>query len=284
MKKLFLSSLVALILLSGCGNKVAQVSEKNSVVITIGDQKVTKGELYSYMNAYKSSSAYLKLRQLIVEKEVPITPEIEKTAKEGLAQDKAQMGTDYELFLASMGFKDETEYYEKAFLPMIQAIELFKTYVKDHLNELKDQYLPVLVRLMKIEDEAEAKKALQAVKDGGNFETIARKYSDIFFPGTEEVVTQISPYPKNVLSEIQTQTGPTLIQAPVYDETNKVYYIIQVISVDVNKYTDEFIDRIQSEDKLITAMYANYAKKGNFKVYDIEVLTSLKENYPDFFN
>jgi len=283
MKKLLSISLVALLLLTSCGNKVAQVSNKNETVITVGDKNITKGELYGYMSAYVSSASYLKLRKLIVEHYVPITAELEKEAQENLEQEKKELGDSFLATILEIGYKDEADYYQNAVLQTVRAIEMFKQYIKTNLTTLADDYKPYQIRLMQFDSESKATSALDQVKDGQDFEAVAKEHSNLFYQGLKEVVVRTTNYPKVVLETITEQTGPTLIQKVITDEVTKKYYVIQVIATDVTKFEAEFIERLQIEEQVINDLYAEYAKAGKFTVYDINVLETLQDNYPDLF-
>ena len=283
MKKILSLILVGLLLLTGCGNKAAQVSNKNDTIVTVGDKNITKGELYSYMNAYISSASYLSLRKLIVKHHVPLTEEIEKEAKANLQEDKDILEDKFLETIMEMGYKNETDYYENSVLQTVLAIHMFQEYAKNNISALVETYNPYQVRLMRFDDEKVADQALNKVKEGEEFEAVAKEFSNQYYEGEKEVVINTSNYPKVVLEAIAKQTGPTLIQEAINDSTNSKYYVIQVISNDITHFETEFIDVVQHEESLINDMYGEYAKAGNFKVYDINVYKTLTDNYPDLF-
>lgn len=284
MKKTVITAIVTLLLLAGCGNKAANVSDANQSVVTIGDTEVTRGELYNYMSSYTSSAVYLRLKKLIVDDKIKDTDELTKQARESLEEEKSVLGDKFLDTLKQMGYKDEEDYYQNAVLLSLKNDELVKKYINDNIENFTQQYTPYKIRVMQIADETKANEALEEVKNGKNFGEVATAYSSASYKGAEEIwINTNTSLPTAVTDIIKSQTAPTLIQEPIHDSAGGYYYIVQIIATDVTRFQDEFVNTIKGVQGLADKMYAQYAREGNFKVYDINILADLKQSYPDLF-
>ena len=93
MKKVNLLIIVLIIctLLTGCGNKTADVSD-NSVLIQFGETKITKSDLYKSMLESDAGATVINLVQkYILDAEIETTDEITAEADERMAQIKEEM-------------------------------------------------------------------------------------------------------------------------------------------------------------------------------------------------
>ena len=80
MKKLLVILSLSLLLM-GCGNKTTNVSNSSDVLIKVGTQSVTVGQVYSQMMATDATAIIKQMAtRIILNKEVPVTDEIKAEA------------------------------------------------------------------------------------------------------------------------------------------------------------------------------------------------------------
>ena len=111
MKK-FVTGLCAALLLftmCGCSDATTNVSNRSEALITIGNDKITNGDVYSGLIAQGDVSAVASaLSKAIASKAVETTEAIEKSAQASLDALKTN-NKDWDAYLAKNNYKDEKE-------------------------------------------------------------------------------------------------------------------------------------------------------------------------------
>jgi hypothetical protein len=117
---------------------------------------------------------------------------------------KESFGDEFADYIKRFGYKDEAEYVEKALIPFAQQDALVKEYVTENFEAIATTYFPRKVRVIQTKTEADAKAAINEVKDGGNFETVAAKYSSATaYKGELKLVHSESGYPEVVTTFLE---------------------------------------------------------------------------------
>ena len=129
MKKLLLIPALAL-LLTGCGNVTTQVSDKNTVLISVAGTDITNEQVYSSLIAQNAAAVVKQMAtQVILNAEVEQTPEMIAEAELELANFTDSMGDNADVYLQYYGYSDLDDYYTNGILPTLQQDVLVKSYL-----------------------------------------------------------------------------------------------------------------------------------------------------------
>ena len=281
MKKLLLISLLSLGL-AACGNVTTNVSNANDVVISIGNEDIKVGQVYSALIAQDSSTIIKEMaQQIILNKEVEITEEMKADAQTQLDEFSANMGENAELYLQYYGYKDMDDYYTNGILPTLQQDVLVDTYLNNNYATLAVSYQPKKVRIIEVSDAALADAALAEIQGGADFSTVATKYTTAAYPGYEELVYNQSELPEVVLVWMNLQTKPTL--SPILpDTTNATNYIVQVTEADVNKLQTEVIANFKLDTTFVDKTIAEAFIRNEFRLCDKSIYEKFIATYPTY--
>ena len=98
--KAMIAALAFSFLLVGCSDKYTSIKNKNDVVISVGSEKVTAAQLYSFLIANDGSNQTLEtIMSYITDKEIETTAELEAEAKETLDGLKEALGEEFPKFI-----------------------------------------------------------------------------------------------------------------------------------------------------------------------------------------
>jgi len=279
MKKLLVILSLSLVLV-GCGNKTTNVSNSKDVLIKVGDQSITIGQIYSQMMATDSTAIIKQMAsRIIFEKEVPMDDEMIVEADTQLQEFVDSVGDNIDLYLQYYGYKDKDDYYNNGIIPSLQQEKLVKNYLTDNFDAIAAGYRPKKIRLIEITDAELAAEALAEIKAGVDFTVVADKYSTSNYPGDEELVNNKSSIPSVVVSFIDYLTTPTLSDVLSDGTTN---YIVQVTNADTNKLKDEIIESFTYDSTFTDKTLESYFIKYNFTIYDKTVFDLFIQTYPNY--
>ena len=95
--KLSVITLLAALLLAGCGNKIAKLTNGNDVLIQFGDTKITKDDLYHSMLTTDGGYTVINMaNKMIVNLEIETTDELVAEAQEQIDTYKATLTDDWQ--------------------------------------------------------------------------------------------------------------------------------------------------------------------------------------------
>lgn len=279
MKKLLVILSLSLLLM-GCGNKTTNVSNSNEVLIKVGTQTVTVGQVYSQMVSANSTEIVKQMAtRIILNKEVPVTDEIKTEADTVLKDFVDSVADNLDLYLEYYGYKNEQDYYDNGIIPSLQQEQLVQKYLTENYDALVAGYRPKKVRVIEITDAALAEAALAEIKAGEDFSVVADKYSTSTYPGDEELVNNTSSLPDVVINFIDYLTTPTL-SSVLTDGTSN--FIVQVTNADTNKLKDEIIDAFAVDTTFMEKALESYFVKYNFTIYDKSIYDVFVQTYPNY--
>ena len=239
MKKLIVSITLGLLLV-GCGNQAAAISKPNDVLIKVGNESITSGQVYGLMVSTDATSVLKQqATQIILNKIVGLSDELKAKADEELVSFTESVGDSLAMYLEYYGYKDTEDYLNNGIIPTLQQEELVKQYITTNFDALVAGYRPKMVRLIEITDATIAETALAELKAGKDFSEVADLYSTSNYPGDEELVNNTSSLPKVVIDYYDYQTTPSLSNVLTDGTTN---FIVQVTEADTNKLKDEIIE------------------------------------------
>lgn len=287
MKKL-LFILLAALLLTGCGENTTNISNNDTVLFESTKTKFTASDLYNAMKKQDTASPIiLNAMEKIAEYEEIDTTEIDKTVEDSVKEAKEQGYESYiEYYYGSMDYYVTQERFNGI------LSELAKKNVNEKFDEIVSDSLPYKAEVAYFDSEESAKAALDESKNGSK--TFAEAASDNGYQQTVEakVYTDVSDLPVEVKETILSKqdTGLTdIIKSSTIATDNEGnstitprYYIVNLITKDINSFKDEFVDYYVANELDSQAMISEYLNKYNLEVHDQDVYEKLKENYGDF--
>lgn len=280
MKKILLS-LCALLLLAGCSDAHAKITDGNTVVFTVGDQEVTKDHLFTSMKQIGSGySAISASTKIILENEVPVTDELRAEADASLELYRANYQENFPLVLQSNGFKDEEDFYNNSLLVSAQLNQLTTKYVTDNFDNLIKTYKPKKAVTLAFSTEEDAKAAKADLENGIDGATVGSTYNSSI-AGSERIVTTTTELDANAKSHVVDATTNGVSDV-IVGSAGDTFYVVNVIEADPNNMKDEVIEILAGLDKMGTESDLFYFDKYGFKVYDRELYDNLQANYPDY--
>lgn len=283
MKKLLVLVLVSLMLV-GCYDKTTTISDKNTVLITLDNKTITKGDVYNVMGKVEPYPAVVVLtlsKRMILAKEVGLTDQVKTTADAALKAWLETNKADVQKALTDAGYKDQTAIYNDKFVVEAQSDALVSKYLDTTYSTIVTTYKPVKARVMEIEKTADATAALAAIKAGGSFATVAAKYGNKQYSSDLAIYYTGSDLPDLVLAFLKGATLPTLSDV-IEDKDNSLFYIVQVSVADGNAIKDEVIKTFTKDANFIEMALMGYYESNGFKLYDRTIYDMIKTNYPDY--
>ena len=281
MKKI-LVLIACVLLMAGCSNAKASISNGNDAVVTLNNEVYTREELYAFMSSYAGSYfAVNGAQQFILDAEVPATEEMNKTVDQTLQMYQSMLGSSFESYLQSQGFSGSEEYRE-ILLQNEQLTALYTKYVSDNYDTLKKTYAPRQIQLMKFDNETSANEALEAVKAGNNFAEVAQEKGSKV-DGAAQLVTSLSSFETVVQYTIST-LGSGSTSEVVANDDGSSFYIISVLNNDADALKDEAVAVIAAETTIADESIQHYFKEYDFTVYDIDLYNQIAESYADLLN
>ena len=144
--KLSVITLLAALLLAGCGNKIAKLTNGNDVLIQFGDTKITKDDLYHSMLTTDGGYTVINMaNKMIVNLEIETTDELVAEAQEQIDTYKATLTDDWQTSLEKLGFENEEQLFEQI-LSSIKATKLVSKYVDENFDTLVEEYAPLMAK------------------------------------------------------------------------------------------------------------------------------------------
>lgn len=280
MKKILLC-LCALLLLAGCSDAHAKLTDSDVVIVTVGDQNITKDNLFTTMKQMGSGySAISSSTKIILENEVPVTDELRAEADASLELYRANYKESFPLVLQSNGFKDEEDFYNNSLLVSAQLNQLTTKYVNDNFDSLIKTYKPKKAVTLAFATEEDATAAKADLENGIDGATVGSTYNSSI-AGAERILTTSTELDENAKSHVLDATANGVSDV-IIGTAADTYYVVNVIEFDPNNMKDEVIDVLASLDKMGTESDIFYFNKYGFKVYDRELYDNLAANYSDY--
>lgn len=280
MKKLLLG-LVSLCLLAGCTSGSADIKDRSEVLVKVGNQTITKGQIYDMMFAANGANQVINdAIKYIVEQEVEVTDAMNEEAKALVEMQKQIYQDKFADLLKNGEYKDEQDYIERALLPNIKTKALITKYVNENQASMFETYKPRKIQVMSFKDEAIAKEALAAINDNQDFTAVATdKKSTV--DSSEKTVTTKSEYPLAVKLFIQDTKEPKTSDI-IFDEDNATYYIVKMINADPTTFEEDAAKAVAGIEEVSQMAITHFITKHELQVYDQMLYDAIKEAYPDY--
>lgn len=289
MKKqmILVSSIALAFTLSACSDATANISDGSEALVTVGSEKVTKGDIYDALKSNIGNATLTSVKNEVYKKEgIEVTDEMQKLADSKLKTIKEQFGENYEAQIKQYGYENDQAVMDALIMPSIYQTELQKKYVTENKDKLFDSYHPLKAQIFQASDETKAKNALSALKDGKDFKEVVKEFgTTTSYDGSEKVYTSQSGLPTEVFSSMTAAEKDGLIDKVISvtttsstDGSSSVsYYIVKLTSIDTSKYEDEAIKAIAETNAIATEATKYYFKKYDMTIYDIDAYNSMKD-------
>lgn len=268
-------------MLSGCKDASANISDGSTTLFKVGEETVTKEDIYTYAKATLAGDATSTLvRASLLDSEIPVSEEIEKEAKKTLATIKENFGSDFAEMMKNNGYKDEETYYKEVVIRNVQTKEMAKKYLLEE-GKLAD-YQPLKAQMVVATSQENANKALSAIKDGTSFKEAATQYGDTSkSDGSEKIYGNASGISSTVWQSIlNIQAGN--VGEVIADTTNNLYYVVKVTNATIDDFKDAAVEEMSALSTIASSSFIHYLEKHDFTVWDIDVYNQIKANNPTY--
>ncbi|RRC93118.1 hypothetical protein EII25_02605 [Erysipelotrichaceae bacterium OH741_COT-311] len=283
MKKLTIL-LTSLLILSGCGkNASANISFANDELLTVGNTKITKGEIYQTLKN-SGSSFYIieEATDYFIEKEITNNDALMEKALGELENIKKLYGDNFSSIISSYGYASEEEFVKNTILQQLQVQELNNVYLNENLQTYLDSYLPKKAQIMTFDNLDTAQNAYVALTEGKDFKEIASQMNSSSNP--DELIYTSKSLLASPIKFYLDKAETVGLSEVLIDAENTKYYLVNITSVDPTTYKDEFIESIAHDQEVVQSALSYYFKKYNFTLYDIDIYQQFKESYPTYLN
>lgn len=282
MKKILLS-LTVLLLLVGCTSATIK-PVSNESLFTINGKTITEADVFQSMHISATSIDLVKseaekaLINVLVKDDARLNTKIEeliKTVKDAL-------GDNFELFLSENGFANEQAYIDAIVKDTAKLDILLENVMADDYAALT-KYRPRQVRIVETTKE-DSDAALALAKTGVSLEAVHAEYGreGAVNDGSVVVVSELSTLNTAPLDILLNATENGLIDETVANSSSAVYYILEVVELDVEAVKDAAVAIFAQDSKLSESYLSKLFIEHKFKLYDQSLLDSFKTNYPDY--
>lgn len=280
MKKLLVVLLGSLILLTGCKDGYASISNGSEVVMTVGDQTLTKDGLYTYMVSQDVAYDVVSLStEHILDIEVAATQEMIDEVDEQMEYYASIFGDYFEVYIMSNGFSS-LDSFRDSLIYNQQLTELTKKYIQDNFDEVMQTYAPKKIYVASFTDYETAEAAQQALVNGQDFIEVANEYGSTSSIG-ETIATSESTYPTGVLYVIASlNDGETSDVVANDDETT--FYVVQMINSQASDFEEEALTTIAGSSTINNEAILHYFSNYKLNIYDKQIYDAVNASYPDY--
>ncbi len=285
MKKLLCVCAAALLFtVSGCSDATTSVSDGSQALITIGDTKITKQDIYTGLKTQGAVNVIInRVTQIICENEIPLTDEMTEEARSTMESFKQYVGEDnWDEFIKSNGYGSEEEYFNDRVVLSARAGHITDKYLEEEWATVVDTYKPRQVQIFMSEDEETATKALEEIQGGKEVKDVVTELGGKTYTGETQTLTSASGLSSNVWNNIVTAESGTVVDQVLYSLDLSGYYVVKVIDADPENFKDEAISALSSSTDVQNEAFAYFLKKYNFGIYDIDVYNAFKIQAPQY--
>lgn len=282
MKKVYfgIAAAFAAIALTGCSDAQAKLSDSSTVVVTVGNKTVTKGDVYSLLVSYGGASTVINdANKIVCDAEVEITDDMKATAQSTLNEYKSMYGDTFTTYLESSGLSEE-DYMNEYLIPSLQAEQLTDKYVEQKWDYLIEEYQPRKVTMISFESEDDANAALKELKAGDKNASTAASDHNGETDGSEVVTTESSSIDSMVRTVLFSSTpddGWTMVPS----SDGGTFYCVLVEDDDPLNFKEEAVTSLETIDDVSDDATTYFFKKYNFHVYDKTIYDALAADYPE---
>lgn len=283
MKKVLLITFALLILVGCSGEKgYSKLTEGEDIIFKSPDKTYTKNDLYDVLKVSSEQSIENDLLKRIATK---LNVDFSKAEEE--AQSTVDMYTSmgYEqLILQQYG---SIEAFKEMYMYSGILNELAKLYVEDNYNDFVKQDKPVKMQLARFDVLENAEKLIKDVENGSTFETAAAnngyetECTPAVFLDSDDLALAVKNYLNETdtegLSKVITDTN-TSQDADGNDVTTETYYVVNIVSRNVDDYIDDY-KAVKAENVDLEEVKTYMFKNHDIEFYDQDIYEIMKAKY-----
>lgn len=267
--------------LTGCSDASAKLSDSKTVLFTIGDTDVTKGEVYSTMMTMSGASTCINdATNTIAKKEVEVTDEITEQAKSTLDTYKSMYGDSFTSYLEQAGM-DEDSYLNDYLIPSLLASKMTEKYVEENFDSLCKAYKPFKATILEFTSEDDLNAAKAEIEGGTDPGTAASNHNSSS-SGTSTLYTNestdIDSYVRTAISALTPEDG----WQEVKSSDGAAFNLVRVDADDPDDFKDEAVSALANISEVSSASTNYFFKKHKFHIYDITLYNGISADYPDY--
>lgn len=277
-----LTAVCAVAALTGCSDASAKLKDKNTALIKIGNKTITKGDVFSSMEAMTGADTAINdAMNTISSKEVEVTEDIKKQAKDTLKTYKSMYGDTFSTYLESTGMSEE-DYMNEYLIPSLLAEQLNYKYVDEKWDDLVKMYKPVKATVLQFGSADDANAALSELK-GGTADTakIAKAHNSTTEPKSKIYTNQSTDLDSMVraaLTSLTPDDGWTFATG----SDGASFYALHVDDTDAENFRKDLTETFVNTKNVQNDAKTFYFKKYGFHIYDITIYNGVSEKYPDY--
>ncbi len=273
--------MLSAMVLAGCSDGHATISNANEKIFSVGNATVTKGDVYSSL--FNSIGSYVVISdatKAVLNANVPVTDEINAEADETMSSYEALYGDALDTMVASYGYKDAQDYRDNGVIPSIQAKALYEMYVTDNWDTIKQDKNPKKGVIISVSDADTAANVMNALNEGTELADVISEYS-LSHSGSEELIYADSDYPVEVMTMVNSATDATYATVTCSDGS---IYVLSVTQNDPEAIKEEVAADLALTEDIQVAALTYYIKAAGFKVYDRDLYDTIKLSYPEYLD
>lgn len=279
--KKIVALMLSAMVLAGCSDGHATISNANEKIFSVGNATVTKGDVYSSL--FNSIGSYVVISdatKAVLNANVPVTDEINAEADETMSSYEALYGDALDTMVASYGYKDAQDYRDNGVIPSIQAKALYEMYVTDNWDTIKQDKNPKKGVIISVSDADTAADVMNALNEGTELTDVISEYS-LSHSGAEELIYADSDYPVEVMTMVNSATDATYATVTCSDGS---IYVLSVTQNDPESIKEEVAADLALTEDIQVAALTYYIKAAGFKVYDRDLYDTIKLSYPEYLD
>lgn len=279
MKKLIAAAL-CLLVMAGCSDAYASVTNKNETIFKLGNTTVTRGQLYSYMQAQDGGyTAINTAMENILNAKVEITDEMTSNAESTLSMYESLLGESLENYLMSMGYTS-LDAFKQDLVMNEQASALTELYIENNFDSLCTTYAPRKVKLATFSDQESAGKAQAALKDGKDFAEVSDTYNNTASKDSIIYTTQ-SAYPTAVTYAVSS-LSEGMVSEVIANDDQTTFYVVVMEALNPADFKEEAVAAIAGISTISSDAMMDAFKEAGFALYDKNLYDAISKNYPDY--
>lgn len=286
MKKICLL-LICLLAFSACSsNHYSSVSDGDEVIYKDGSGNAyTKSDLYESM---KSNDITDSLKITLINKLATLEG-VDMDSITSTVEESVQTMVDGGLEQFIISYYGSVDNYKRSYIANQALNSLAKNYVENDFDSYVENYNPYKAEIVYFDNKDSAQAVLDAVNNEENtFEYACtengyeKEVSETLYTDNDsDLPVDVKEYVLNAtetgLSDI-IEVSTTTTDSDGNSTVNNRYYIVNLISKNVEDFKDEFIEKVVSDvdkDTIINSLLEKY----NFETHDQRIYELLKDTY-----
>lgn len=285
MKKKIIPLVIASTLLVGCSSSSAvnyssEVSDGDKTAINIDGTEINKNDIYHYLLEKYGSSEVLSLAlTYIADQEITDEDAYNTKLNETITEQKESAGvTSLDDIAKQYGLENEQEYIDKVLSVGVKQEMLKEKYIDKNYKKLIKEYKVKYLKTITVDTEAGAKKILEQIKDGSDFDTIMNENG-----GSDAgmVTTETTTVDENIIKKLDKFTKDGAYEKVIKTSDSK-YAIVYVYNTDTSAVTDEIKSNLATISDMSTKVESYYLKQYNFTINEKAIEDEINESQPDY--